>query len=110
MTAPFDPATLRHLMALAGPDLAAELQRRLVQDLSTVAQHLTQGPDMPVVQAQCHVLMSLSGTVGDMSLHAMADTLHQAAVDRDAARVAALLPATLLATQSLIAQIVQVTP
>ena len=34
MTAGFDPAPLRHLMALAGPELAPELQRRLVEDLS----------------------------------------------------------------------------
>lgn len=110
MTAPFDPAPLRHLMDLAGPELAGELQQRLIEDLSSVARHLTNAADLPGIQAQCHVLMSLSGTVGATSLHARADSLHQAAVDRDAARVAAMLPATLTATQDLIAQIAQVTP
>lgn len=109
MTADFDPAPLRHLMALAGSELAPELQRRLVADLSGVLQHLTEGvADLAAVRAQCHVLMSLSGTVGAMALHQMADTLHGAAVDRDTIEVAALLPATLQATQSLIAHIAQV--
>ena len=108
MTAGFDPAPLRHLMALAGPELAPELQRRLVEDLSGVLRHLTESAaDLAEVQAQCHVLMSLSGTVGAMALHQMADSLHGAAVQRDAAQVAALLPPALQATQSLIAQIAQ---
>lgn len=110
MTAAFDPAPLRHLMALAGPELAPELQRRLVEDLSGVLHHMTDGAaDLVAVQAQCHVLMSLSGTVGAMALHQMADTLHTAAVDRDATQVAALLPATLMATQTLIIHIAEVT-
>lgn len=109
MTAAFDPAPLRHLMALAGPELAPELQRRLVADLSGVLYQLTDGAaDLAEVQAQCHVLMSLSGTVGAMALHQMADTLHGAAVIRDSAQVAALLPATVQATQDLITQIAQV--
>jgi hypothetical protein len=97
-------------MALAGPELAPELQRRLVEDLSGVLHHLTDGAaDLAAVQAQCHVLMSLSGTVGAMALHQMADTLHMAAVDRDTTQVAALLPATLKATQTLIIHIAEVT-
>lgn len=109
MIADFDPAPLRHLMSLAGPELAPELQRRLVADLSGVLHHLTDGAaDLVAVQAQCHVLMSLSGTVGAMALHQMADTLHGAAVVRDSAQVAALLPTTAQATQALITQIAQV--
>ena len=99
---PFDPATLNRLLVLAGPDLAGELQRRLLADLTAVADRMAAArQDCASVQAQCHVLIALAGTAGATALHADADQLHQMALSRDKAGMAALLPKVLRATLGL---------
>ncbi|HCY99001.1 MAG: hypothetical protein A3D16_06635 [Rhodobacterales bacterium RIFCSPHIGHO2_02_FULL_62_130] len=111
MTSAFDPTTLNRLLQLAGPDFAGELLRRLHDDLTTVANRMTaDATDCAVVQAQCHVLIALAGTAGAPDLHADADRLHQLALDRDTAGMAALLPAVVRATHDLIRAIAGASP
>lgn len=107
----FDPAALRRLINLAGPDLAGELQRRLIADLTGVAQNLTDQPgDCARVQAQCHVLIALAGTAGASGLQALAEDLHQMALERNAPAMAGLLPEVLRQTHDLIGDVAAVRP
>lgn len=106
MTTAFQPAAVTRLLQLAGPDLAAELQRRLVDDLARVANCIAVAKgDFAALQAQSHVLIALAGTAGASALHANADRLHQMAIDRDAKGLAALAPQVIDDTRALISAI-----
>lgn len=78
----FDETRLTALLDLAGKDLSAELARRLVSDLSDVAQALTaqaKGLDRLVIRAQSHILIALAGTIGATGLTEAARQLNQMA-------------------------------
>jgi HPt (histidine-containing phosphotransfer) domain-containing protein len=93
--AEFDPSRLSHLLQITGPDLAVELIARLTEDLTATQDKLIQGSstqDWKALRESSHVLISLSGSVGAVSLQTMAENLNAIAhrLDRDA--VDTLLP------------------
>lgn len=74
-----DSARFDELMAIAGPDMAEELLRRLRQDLESTQDRLTAAvvpPDWAAVRAQTHILLALAGAVGAIRLQHMAQSLH----------------------------------
>ena len=76
--APFDVATLRDLLAAAGPDDADEVLDRLRSDLAGVEAALAaarDAPDRPSIALQSHTLVSLAGAVGAMPTLAQARAL-----------------------------------
>ncbi len=90
-----DGATLRDILALAGPAIAPRLLAQIVTDLTTTADHLRPAlanRDWPGIRAQSHVLISVAGTIGAMGLHGAACHLNAAAHDRDEAQVARIAP------------------
>lgn len=68
-----------HLLAMAGPGLAAELLERLHEDLLRAERSLlaaSHGLDWQGVRAQTHVLMALAGTAGAVQLQHLAEELN----------------------------------
>lgn len=93
--ADFDATRLAHLLQITGPDLAAELLARLTEDLSTTEATLAQGvetADWARLREGSHVLISLSGSVGALSLQAMAESLNALAHAQDRPGITALMP------------------
>lgn len=91
-----DGATLRDILALAGPALAPRLLDQIVADLATTSSqldHALHSQNCPQIRAQSHVLISLAGTIGATGLHAAACQLNEAAHAQDTSRIAALAPA-----------------
>ncbi len=92
----FDPSRLSHLLEITGPDLAVELLARLTEDLTTTQSKLIAGADAQdwkALREGSHVLISLSGSVGALSLQAMAENLNAIAHGQDAGAVDDLMPA-----------------
>lgn len=88
-----DGTVLRDLLALAGPEVAAQILAQMRIDLAEVAAALSPalGPlDWAVMRRETHVLISVAGTIGAGRLHALAIDLNTAAHDRDPAQAAAL--------------------
>jgi HPt (histidine-containing phosphotransfer) domain-containing protein len=105
----FDPSRLSHLMEITGPDLAVELLARLTEDLTTTQSKLIDGAatqDWKALREGSHVLISLSGSVGALSLQTMAESLNAIAHGQDAAAVDSLMPALKAELASLI-QLIQ---
>jgi HPt (histidine-containing phosphotransfer) domain-containing protein len=93
--ADFDPSRLAHLMQITGPDLAAELLARLTEDLTTTEDSLVAGADSEDwkrLREASHVLISLSGSVGALSLQAMSESLNAIAHAQDRDALSAMLP------------------
>lgn len=91
----FDPSRLGHLLDLTGPDLAVELLARLTEDLVATQHTLETGAasaDWTRLREGSHVLISLAGSVGALSLHAMSETLNAIAHRQDSAALHALMP------------------
>jgi HPt (histidine-containing phosphotransfer) domain-containing protein len=91
----FDASRLSHLMAITGPDLAAELLARLTEDLTTTQTLLEQGTvtaDWTRLREGSHVLISLAGSVGALSLQTMAENLNAIAHAQDHGALATLMP------------------
>jgi HPt (histidine-containing phosphotransfer) domain-containing protein len=91
----FDASRLSHLMTLTGPDLAVELLARLTEDLTSTEAQLDLGvatADWKRLREGSHVLISLSGSVGALSLQAMAETLNAIAHRQDRDALDALMP------------------
>ena len=91
----FDPSRLSHLLEITGPELAIELLARLTEDLVTTQDTLEQGAaeaDWKRLREGSHVLISLSGSVGALSLQSMAEGLNAAAHRQDLEGIAALMP------------------
>jgi HPt (histidine-containing phosphotransfer) domain-containing protein len=104
----FDPSRLAHLMELTGPDLAQELLARLTEDLSGVLEVVERDKvsgDWKRLREATHVLISLSGSIGALSLQAMAETLNATAHRQDQAESDAILPALAQELQALIAYV-----
>jgi HPt (histidine-containing phosphotransfer) domain-containing protein len=95
-------------MELTGPDLAQELLIRLTEDLSgvlaVVATDRVAG-DWKSLREATHVLISLSGSVGALSLQAMAEALNAAAHQQDQIAAEALLMPLTQELQALIAYV-----
>jgi two-component system, OmpR family, aerobic respiration control sensor histidine kinase ArcB len=86
-----DDARLTALLDLAGPEVSAELARRLVSDFATVAVALqTPGSaaDLGVIRAQSHILIGLAGTIGAGPLAEAALRLNRLAHHGDPAALA----------------------
>jgi HPt (histidine-containing phosphotransfer) domain-containing protein len=91
----FDPTRLGHLLDLAGPELAEELLARLTEDLTTTGEKLdlgAAGADWTLLREGSHVLISLAGSVGAISLQAMAETLNALAHRHDLDTLQTLMP------------------
>lgn len=93
--AEFDPIRLEHLLAITGPGLAGELLARLTEDLTTTQEHLEIGAensDWKRLREGSHVLISLSGSVGALSLQAMSESLNAIAHQQDRSALDTLMP------------------
>lgn len=93
--AEFDPARFRHLLTLAGPTMQAALLSHLCTDLAKCGTDLRDGldhKDWTALREGSHVLISLAGSVGALSLQAMAERLNSLAHERNLADAAALMP------------------
>ncbi len=91
----FDPSRLSHLLELTGPELGPELLARLTEDLTTTEGKLDLGAataDWKLLREGSHVLISLAGSVGALSLQAMAERLNAIAHDQDPDALVALMP------------------
>ena len=91
----FDPARLGHLLDITGPELAVELLARLTEDLTATRDLLETGAaeaDWKHLREGSHVLISLSGSVGALSLQAMSEELNAIAHRQDRNALDALMP------------------
>ncbi len=91
----FDPSRLGHLLEITGPDLAVELLARLTEDLTATEAGLLSGADTrnwKVLRENSHVLISLSGSVGALSLQSMAENLNAVAHNQDQDTLDRLMP------------------
>lgn len=91
----FDASRLSHLMTLTGPELAVELLARLNEDLTSTEAQLNLGvatTDWKRLREGSHVLISLSGSVGALSLQAMAENLNAIAHRQDRESLETLMP------------------
>lgn len=91
----FDASRLSHLLEITGPDLAVELLARLTEDLTETREKLDQGAaagDWKRLREGSHVLISLSGSVGAMSLQTMAESLNAIAHRQESDALTTLMP------------------
>ena len=91
----FDASRLSHLLEITGPDLAVELLARLTEDLTATQDKLDQGAamgDWKLLREGSHVLISLSGSVGAMSLQTMAESLNAIAHRQETDALTTLMP------------------
>ncbi|MBL9050182.1 MAG: Hpt domain-containing protein [Tabrizicola sp.] len=104
----FDTSRLTHLLDLTGPDLAQELLARLTEDLDAVLHSVEQGTasaDWKRLREATHVLISLSGSVGALSLQAMAEELNALAHQQDLAASRTILSPLTRELRALIAYV-----
>ncbi|MFN3576735.1 MAG: hypothetical protein ACK4TJ_07135 [Tabrizicola sp.] len=107
----FDAARLHHLLQITGPDLAAELLARLTEDLTATEAKLAKGAadlDWKALREASHVLISLSGSVGAISLQEMAENLNAIAHARDQGALDRLMP-TLAAELAVLIRLIRST-
>lgn len=91
----FDPTRLSHLLDITGPELGPELLARLSEDLTATRALLDTGAataDWMRLREGSHVLISLSGSVGALSLQAMSESLNGIAHRQDQDALEALMP------------------
>lgn len=91
----FDPSRLGHLLDITGPELAVELLARLTEDLIATQDLLETGAlqsDWKRLREGSHVLISLAGSVGALSLQAMSENLNAIAHRQDRDALDALMP------------------
>lgn len=91
----FDPTRLSHLLEITGPALGPELLARLTEDLLNTQDGLvtgTQTSDWKRLREASHVLISLAGSVGALSLQAMSENLNAIAHRQDRDALTALMP------------------
>ncbi|MGL4238969.1 Hpt domain-containing protein [Tabrizicola sp.] len=101
----FDRSRLDHLLDLTGPDLGPELLARLTEDLTATLDSLQQGAavrDWKRLREATHVLISLAGSVGALSLQAMAEGLNTIAHSQDQAAAQATMPMLMRQLRALI--------
>lgn len=93
--ADFDPTRLAHLLQITGPALGPELLARLTEDLTSTQDILDLGAksaDWKRLREGSHVLISLSGSVGALSLQAMSESLNVIAHRQDGGALETLMP------------------
>lgn len=93
--ADFDPDRLAHLLKITGPSVGTELLARLAEDLVSTQETLAAGTDTgdwKRLREGSHVLISLSGSVGALSLQAMSENLNAIAHRQDNEALVALMP------------------
>lgn len=108
----YDPQRFQRLLELTGPRMAGTLLAHLVDDLSNCRTILLAGAnaaDWAALREGTHVLVSLAGSVGALSLQALAETLNAAAHRQDNGTVTALVPDLLAELEALI-DLVRATP
>ncbi|RYI29168.1 MAG: hypothetical protein EON48_05625 [Acetobacteraceae bacterium] len=91
----FDPSRLAHLLEITGPSLGPELLSRLTDDLTATQDLLETGApsqDWKRLREGSHVLISLSGSVGALSLQAMSESLNAIAHRQDREALDAVMP------------------
>lgn len=96
----FDADRFQRLLQLAGPTMAGPLLTHLAEDLTRCrtqilngSAHTADGPDWDGLRDGSHVLISLAGSVGALSLQAMSETLNAVAHGQGDAALDALIPA-----------------
>jgi dihydrodipicolinate reductase len=108
----FDPTRFQRLIDLTGPAMAGTLLAHLADDLTrcrTLATTGAKDENWEALRESSHILISLAGSVGALSLQAMAETLNTAAHAQDSTGTRALIPALVAELDALIA-LVQATP
>ena len=91
----FDPSRLSHLLDITGPELGVELLARLIEDLTATQDALNQGAataDWKRLREGSHVLISLSGSVGALSLQTMSESLNAIAPRQDRDALETIMP------------------
>jgi hypothetical protein len=89
----FDPDRLRRLLDLVGPTEAQAFLSQLDHDLSDCARRIeaaSDRQDWTALREASHVLVSLAGSAGALSLQTMAEALNAAAHARNTAALTAL--------------------
>ncbi len=108
----FDPTRFQRLIDLTGPALAGTLLLQLADDLGrcrTLALTGAEDLNWDALRESSHILISLAGSVGALSLQAMAETLNTAAHGQDATEARQLTPVLVAELDALIA-LVRATP
>lgn len=109
----FDAARFQRLLELTGPHHGAELLARLAEDLATTRQRsdaASHAPDWPELRGASHVLISLAGSVGAISLQDLAERMNHAANIKDEAGLRGLVPETLDELDALIDIVARTSP
>jgi HPt (histidine-containing phosphotransfer) domain-containing protein len=89
----FDPDRLRRLLDLVGPTEAQAFLTQLDRDLSDCDRQIAAASarqDWTALREASHILVSLAGSAGALSLQAMAEALNAAAHAQDTAALADL--------------------
>lgn len=90
----FDAARFQHLLDLGGPEYRSLLLDRLSDDLQTArttARNAAQALDWEQLRGATHVLISLVGSAGALSLQHLSEQLNAAANAEDATGVTGLV-------------------
>lgn len=109
----FEPARFQRLLQLAGPENGAELLARLSEDLIATRDQSSASMaslDWSGLRAASHVLISLAGSVGAVSLQTLAEQMNAAAHVTDHASLLALVPEALGELDALIAVVAATRP
>jgi HPt (histidine-containing phosphotransfer) domain-containing protein len=108
----YDPERFHRLLELAGPNNSAELIAQLTEDLSSArntVDHAAGARDWPALRGASHILISLTGSVGALSLQDMSERLNAATHVEDGSLLPTLVP-SLLAELDILLTIIAVTP
>ena len=109
----FEPERFHRLLDLAGPRHASELLSRLAEDLADTRAKTAMAAglrDWPSLRNASHVLISLSGSVGAVSLQHLAERLNATAQAQDDATLAAIIGIALAELDTLIAIVAATKP
>jgi hypothetical protein len=108
----FDPTRFQRLIDLTGPAMAGTLLLHLAEDLTRCRELALSGAetlDWDALREGSHILISLAGSAGALSLQAMAEALNTSAHAKDDASSRALVPGLVAELDALIA-LVRATP
>jgi HPt (histidine-containing phosphotransfer) domain-containing protein len=108
----FDPTRFQRLIDLTGPAMAGTLLLHLADDLSRCRSLALSGAadqDWDALREGSHILISLAGSAGALSLQAMAEALNTAAHAQDDAASREVVPGLVAELDALIA-LVRATP
>ncbi|OYX22847.1 MAG: hypothetical protein B7Z10_12435 [Rhodobacterales bacterium 32-66-7] len=106
------PEPLRHLLTLAGPEVAPLLLQQLVADLSQCQRDIVgavERDDWQSGRNGSHVLMSLAGSVGAVALQSLAEAMNAAAHRQDMDDAVRLLP-QITAEIGIVIRMIEATP